>query len=106
MSKKYKISVTVPIAQADAIRQAMAQASAGLSVKYSHATFSIQGIGRFKPLQGANPAIGQIDKIEKVAEEKIETICNQKNLKKTVAAIKKAHPYEEPVIDVWPLEDL
>jgi len=104
--KQYKIIVGVPEEAANKVRLAMAEAGAGLSDKYSHASFSSKGIGRFKPLKGANPAIGKIGDIEEVIEEKIESICNDKNVKQVVEAIKKAHPYEEPVIDVIALEDL
>lgn len=106
MSKNYKIVVGVPQAQADAVREAMAKAGAGLSAKYSHASFSSKGIGRFKPLQGASPAIGQIGQLEEVIEEQIETFCTEDKLKTVVEAIKKAHSYEEPVIDVYPLENI
>lgn len=106
MSKNYKIVVGVPQSQADAVREAMAQSGAGLSAKYSHASFSSQGIGRFKPLASANPAIGQIGQLEEVIEEQIETFCTEDKLSTVVEAIKKTHPYEEPVIDVYPLENI
>lgn len=106
MSKKYKIIVGVPEAEAEAVREAMARAGAGLSAKYSHASFSSKGIGRFKPLSGASPAIGQIGQLEEVIEEQIETFCAEDKLRAVVEAIKKAHPYEEPVIDVCLLENI
>ncbi|MDP2812099.1 MAG: hypothetical protein Q8O32_00180 [bacterium] len=106
MSKKVKIVVGVPESHADKVREAIAQAGAGKIGNYSHASFSCKGIGRFKPLEGANPAIGKIGQLEQVIEERIETDCAKKIVKEVVEAIRRAHPYEEPAIDIYPLEDL
>ena len=49
------------------------------------------------------------NKIEFVKEEKIETICDIKIAKKVIQELRKAHPYEEPAINIIPLineEDL
>jgi len=98
---QYKVVTYVPIKSADAVREAIANAGGGKSGKYSHASFSSRGIGRFKPLSGAHPAIGTVGKLEEVEEEKIEVVCDEKILKKVIAAIQRAHPYEEPAIESW-----
>ena len=36
-------------------------------------------------------------------EEKIEVTCPQHILEKVLDEVKKVHPYEEPVIDIYPL---
>jgi len=43
---------------------------------YSHCSYSVVGIGRFKPLEGAHPNIGEVGKVAKVEEERIECIAN------------------------------
>lgn len=98
-----KIVVTVPPAQANLVREAMGKAGAGKLGHYQYCSFSVKGLGRFMPLTGAKPAIGKVGKLETVVEERIETICFKKDLKKVIKAIKKAHPYEEPMIDIYPL---
>ncbi|MCR4281176.1 MAG: hypothetical protein NUV88_02475 [Candidatus Kaiserbacteria bacterium] len=98
---QYKIVTYVPVENADAVREAIANAGAGKSEKYSHASFSSRGVGRFKPLLGAHPAIGKIGKLEEVEEEKIEVTCDGGVLNKVLSAIRRAHPYEEPAIDAW-----
>lgn len=98
-----KIVVFAPASHAEKIRQAMAKAGCGHIGNYDFCSFSVKGIGRFRPCKGANPFIGKAGKIEKVAEERIETICPKAKLKKALAAIKTAHPYEEPAVDVYPL---
>ena len=105
-SKRVKIVVFVPEKDADKVRGAMGKAGAGRVGNYTFCSFSVKGIGRFKPEKGANPAIGKIGKIEEVKEERIEMVCERKKLKAVMAAIKKAHPYEEPAIDVYPLEKI
>lgn len=102
--KKYKIVVYVPEAHADAMREAIGNAGAGEIGNYTHCTFTIKGTGRFKPGQGSNPTIGEVGKLEEVAENRIETVCNEERLKEVLKAIKEAHPYEEPATDVYPIE--
>ena len=102
--KKYKIVVYVPEDHADELRQAMGNAGAGEIGNYTHCTFTVKGTGRFKPGQGANPTIGDVGKLEEVAEDRIETVCNEAKLKQVLQAIKDAHPYEEPATDVYPIE--
>jgi hypothetical protein len=102
--KKYKIVVYVPEGDADKLRAAMGDAGAGVIGAYTHCTFTIKGIGRFKPGPGSNPAIGQEGKLEEVAEDRIETVCAEEKLKDVLKAIKENHPYEEPATDVYPIE--
>ena len=94
----------VPQSHAEQLREAIGNAGAGKIGNYSHCTFTIQGTGRFKPLEGANPTIGEIGKLEEVTEDRIETICEADVLKDVLKAIKDAHPYEEPATDVYPIE--
>lgn len=103
MGKFVKIAVFVPGSHAEEIRIALAQAGCGHLGKYDFCSFTTKGVGRFRPLKGAKPFIGKVGKIEKVTEEKIETICPAAKLKKVLAAIKKAHPYDEPAVDVYPI---
>lgn len=103
MAKFVKIAVFVPASHAKKIRRVLAQAGCGCIGKYDSCSFSIKGIGRFRPLKGSKPFIGRCGKISEVAEERIETICAKSKLKKVLKAIKAAHPYEKPAIDIYPL---
>ena len=102
--KKYKLVVYVPEDHADKLREAMGNAGAGEIGNYKYCTFTTKGIGRFKPGEGSKPAIGGVGKLEEVAEDRIETVCNDEKLRGVLKAIKEAHPYEEPAIDVYPIE--
>jgi hypothetical protein len=101
-SEYVKIIIGVPIEAADAVREAIGKAGGGEQGSYDFCSFSSKGTGRFRPLAGANPAVGEIGKLEAVEEEKIETICHKDLVEKVIAAIKLAHPYEEPAIDIFP----
>ncbi|WP_315743701.1 MULTISPECIES: YqfO family protein [unclassified Bradyrhizobium] len=102
--KSYKIVVYVPEAQGDALRAAMGEAGAGRIGNYDYCSFTVKGTGRFRPLAGANPTIGALGRLETVEEERIETVCAEDRLRGVLRAIRAAHPYEEPAIDVYPIE--
>jgi hypothetical protein len=99
----YKLVVFVPEADGEAVRLAMGQAGAGRIGNYDQCSFTSKGTGRFRPLDGARPAVGAVGQLEDVAEERIETVCSEPRLKDVLAAIRRVHPYEEPAIDVYPL---
>lgn len=103
---KYKIVVTVPENDVDKLHQVIGNAGGGTVGNYTHCSFSTKGTGRFKPQQGANPAIGEVGKLEEVSEERIEITCGSDSLRQVVSAIRTAHSYEEPAIDIYKLEQL
>lgn len=103
MNKKYKLVVTVPLEDADAVRDAIGKAKGGVVGNYSHCSFSTRGVGRFKPAEGANPYIGEVGKLEAVEEERIEVTVDADVIDKVLNAIRAVHPYEEVVCDVYPL---
>ncbi|OGG78013.1 hypothetical protein A3A36_00905 [Candidatus Kaiserbacteria bacterium RIFCSPLOWO2_01_FULL_52_12b] len=100
-----KIVVTVPVTDANKVRQAIGEASGGKVGNYSFCSFSVHGVGRFLPNENAHPAIGEAGKLEAVEEERIEVSCADELAAKVVSAIRSSHPYEKPVIDIYPLED-
>ncbi len=106
MSDQVKIVVTVPEDAADALREASGNAGAGKIGEYSFCSFSLKGTGRFLPSDKANPAIGTQGQLEQVTEERIEVTCDKKMMQAVVTAIRKAHPYEEPAINIYPLLDV
>ncbi len=105
-NRHIKIVVFVPENHADNVREAMGKAGAGKMGNYSFCSFSSKGIGRFKPEEGSNPAIGDVGRPEEVAEERIETICLRDNVNEIMEAVREVHPYEEVPIDLYPIEDL
>lgn len=101
--KRVKISTTVPVENAEQLRDALGKAGAGKMGEYSFCSFSVTGKGRFIPSKNAHPYIGEANKLEVVEEEQIEVVCDRIIAKQVIAALKAAHPYEEVIIDVTPL---
>ncbi|WLR49869.1 Nif3-like dinuclear metal center hexameric protein [Bacillus tianshenii] len=100
-----KIVVFVPEEQADRVRQAIGDAGAGHIGNYSHCSFNTPGTGMFLPGEGTDPFIGKQGEIEHVNEVKVETIVPKSQVNKVLRAMLKAHPYEEPAYDIYPLEN-
>ena len=103
MKELVKLVVFVPESHTQIVREAMGQAGAGKIGNYSFCSFSTKGTGRFKPEQGAHPAIGKVGELEEALEERIEVACEKNKVKQVIEAIKKAHPCEEVVIDIYPM---
>ncbi len=100
-----KLMVFVPEDDSEAVRMAMASAGAGKIGNYEACAFKTSGEGSFMPLDGANPAIGEIGKLERVEEVRLEMIVDAPNLGRVLSAMHKAHPYEVPAYDVISLEN-
>lgn len=106
MKELVKLVVFVPEENADEVRQALGEAGAGNIGEYSFCSYSIKGTGRFKPGDKANPHIGTAGKMEEVDEERIEVACEKDQASKIIQVIKKVHPYEEVIIDIYPMLSL
>lgn len=105
METKFVMFVTsVPVAHADAVREAMAGAGAGVLGNYSHCSFSYPGTGRFWPGEGAQPSFGEKGELNAVPEDRIEMLCARSLVKDVISALKKAHPYEEPAYHFFAVE--
>ncbi|MEE4251987.1 MAG: YqfO family protein [Alcanivoracaceae bacterium] len=102
----FKLCFYVPVENAEQVKSAVFAAGAGRIGNYDCCAWQVQGEGQFRPLTGSDPHIGQRDRVEKVAEYRIEMVCQEAHLKAAIAALRQAHPYEEPAIDVWRLEML
>lgn len=100
---RVKITTTIPPKDADALREALGKAGAGVIGEYSFCSFSVLGKGRFKASENADPHIGKPGKFEVVEEEQVEVTCDRDKAKQVIAALKQAHPYEEPIIEITPL---
>ncbi|WP_038169402.1 Nif3-like dinuclear metal center hexameric protein [Tomitella biformata] len=101
-----KWAVLVPTASADAVRQAMFAAGAGQIETYDQCSWSVPGTGQFRPLDGANPALGQVGELETVAEERIELLAPRGLREQVLAALRAAHPYEVPAFDALEVAEL
>mgnify|MGYP001355604879 FL=1 len=99
-----KLVTFVPTEYAEAVRQAMFNAGAGVIGNYDSCSFNIQGQGTFRAGDGTNPFVGEKGKIHFEPEVRVETIVPRHILNAVVKAMVEAHPYEEVAYDVYPLD--
>jgi dinuclear metal center YbgI/SA1388 family protein len=97
-----KLVVFVPVTDVDRVIAALAAVGAGTIGNYAEAAFVATGEGRFRPLDGANPAIGQVGRLERVPEARVEMVLPPSRRADVVTALRRAHPYEEPAFDIVP----
>ncbi|OBL08017.1 Nif3-like dinuclear metal center hexameric protein [Mycobacterium sp. 1245499.0] len=95
--------IYVPAENADAVRAAVFAAGAGHIGDYSHCSWSVSGIGQFLPHEGASPAVGSVGNVERVAEDRFEVVAPARSRVAVLAAMRAAHPYEEPAFDIFAL---
>ncbi len=98
-----KLVVFVPPASLDAVRDALFAAGAGRIGEYERCSWYTEGTGTFLPLPGADPAIGERGEEQRVPELRLETVFPAELQDDVVAALRRAHPYEEPAFDVYGL---
>jgi dinuclear metal center YbgI/SA1388 family protein len=98
-----KLVVFVPVDAVEGVRTAITEAGAGRLGDYEACTFSTVGEGRFRPLAGASPAVGEVGRAEVVQEVRLEAVVPRRLRGAVVSALRAAHPYEEPAYDVHEL---
>jgi dinuclear metal center YbgI/SA1388 family protein len=101
-----KLVTFVPHENAEEIRAAITEAGAGKIGDYDSCTFTSEGEGRFRPLDGATPAIGRVGEVEVVAESRVEAVFPRRRRRQVLEAMRAVHPYEEPAYDVIELADV
>ena len=92
--------IYVPPESAQAVRSAVFEAGAGHIGDYSQCSWSITGIGQFRPDDGATPTLGTVGTLEQVPEDRVEVVAPARLRGPVLAAMRAAHPYEEPAFDV------
>jgi hypothetical protein len=98
-----KLVVFVPPEALDAVRDAVFAAGAGRIGEYERCSWYAEGTGTFLGGEAANPTVGERGVEERVVELRLETVFPQERHTEVVAALRAAHPYEEPAFDVYPL---
>lgn len=90
----------VPVGDTDAVLAALFEAGAGHIGDYAECAFVQPGTGQFRPLAGADPTIGAVGDLQKVPEHRVELTFPRALRNQVVAALRQAHPYEEPAFHV------
>ena len=98
-----KLVVFVPREALNSVREALFAAGAGRIGDYAHCSWYTEGTGTFLGGEGTSPDVGQAGREERVAELRLETVFPAERQEEVVAALRRAHPYEEPAFDVYEL---
>ena len=101
-----KLSVFVPEKYAETLRTALFDAGCGAIGNYSSCSYNVSGFGTFKAGEGCNPFCGTVGEVHKEEEVRIDTILPAYLKERVVSALLKAHPYEEPAYDLYPLKNV
>jgi dinuclear metal center YbgI/SA1388 family protein len=98
-----KIVAFVPQPDAEKLLDALSDAGAGEIGDYARCAWTTTGIGTFLPTPGASPTIGNVGEVVRVEETRVEMILPRSRRTDVIAALRSAHPYEEPAFDVFEL---
>ena len=98
-----KVVVFVPDADLPKVSDALFAGGAGRIGQYSECSFRLAGTGTFFGSDASNPTVGVKGRREEVNEWRLEVICPEPAVESVVAAMRKAHSYEEPAFDVYSL---
>ena len=96
----FKLEIFIPETHFADLRKALQSADAGHIGNYDCCLSYSRVIGTWRPLPGTDPFIGEEGKISEEEELKVEVTVKGNRLEETIEAVKAAHPYEEPVINV------
>ncbi|MDQ2075464.1 YqfO family protein [Marinimicrobium sp. ABcell2] len=102
----FKLVFYVPETHVEAVKSAVFATGAGRIGDYNSCAWQVLGQGQFRPLEGSQPFLGQQGQVEQVPEYRVELVCADELIEKALAALRRAHPYEEPAYDVWRLADM
>lgn len=100
-----KIVCFVPRSHLAAVQEALWSAGAGVIGEYAKCSFVQDGTGSFEGAATSKPAIGQSQRLEEVSEARVEVVCPDRLAADALRRVRSVHPYEEPVIDVYPLNE-
>jgi hypothetical protein len=98
-----KLVVFVPPEALDVVRGALFAAGAGRIGGYERCSWYTEGTGTFLGGEGTDPALGEPGREERVLELRLETVYPEERHDDVIAALRRAHPYEEPAFDVYAL---
>jgi dinuclear metal center YbgI/SA1388 family protein len=103
-AKQCKLVVFVPDADLQKVSDAVFAAGAGVIGRYNECSFRLAGTGTFFGTEATNPTVGQKGRREEAPEWRLEVVVPEHLVSAAVAAVRRAHSYEEPAFDVYPLK--
>lgn len=104
--KLLKLSVMVPNAHCDEVKAALFKAGAGKIGAYDCCSFSVEGKGSFRALDGANPFVGELGEVHYEPETRVDVLLPRWLKGKVEKALINAHPYEVPAYEFVAIENV
>lgn len=101
--KVYKLEIFLPQESLEAVSRALWSVDAGHIGAYDRCLSWSRVNSCWRPLEGSTPFLGTPGELCRAEEIKIEVCCLEERLEETLSAVRAAHPYQEPVINVLPL---
>ena len=98
-----KLEIFLPETHLAAMEAALLSVDAGHLGGYDGCLSYTPVTSTWRPLAGSTPYLGAVGARSREPELKVEVTCRMEALPETLRAVKAAHPYEEPVINVIPL---
>jgi hypothetical protein len=98
-----KLVVFVPPEALDDVRDALFAAGGGRIGDYERCSWYAEGTGTFLGGEGTSPSVGAAGREERVRELRLEMVYPEERHEELIAALRRAHPYEEPAFDIYPL---
>ncbi|WP_280445143.1 Nif3-like dinuclear metal center hexameric protein [Nocardia brasiliensis] len=92
--------VQVPRSHSDAVLAALFAAGAGGSGDYRDCALRVPAIGQFRPMSQADPAVGARGELQHIEEERLEVVAPPNARAALLAALRAAHPYEDPAYHI------
>jgi hypothetical protein len=96
----YKLCFYIPETHLEPVKQALFDKGAGRMGMYDHCSWQVLGVGQFKPLEGSEPFLGTQNMIERVAEYKVEMVCENGVIADVVKELIRTHPYQQPAYEI------
>ena len=98
-----KLEIFVPESHLEQVQRALWSVDAGHIGAYDRCLSWSRVHSCWRPLEGTNPFLGEPGELCRAEELKVEVCCLRSRLSETLAAVRAAHPYQEPVVNVLPL---
>lgn len=102
--KIFKITVFVPESHLDEVKTALIAGGASVIGNYDCCFFAAPGTGSFRGNPSTRPFIGKPGAIEQVDEVRLETICRERHLRKSLNNMLAVHPYQEVAYDFFEVQ--
>ncbi|MBQ7677350.1 MAG: cytochrome C biogenesis protein [Lachnospiraceae bacterium] len=98
-----KLEIFIPESHLDVLSKALRKADAGHIGRYDCVLSYSKVTSTWRPLEGADPYSGTIGVLSEEEECKVEVTVEAARLDAAIDAVRRVHPYEEPVINAIPL---